>query len=330
MSDDGVDSEADGAPADRPEDSNYFFGGISWTPQIEEAAQIVALWINCDQCGASLWGQPRVGKSEFAKYFEKVAQEMFGGTVLVIRLYFGGEQFRKPEQLLKRALSNLGVRATATRELEILRTRLMDEIWSRCTLTTRRIVVIGDELQNVASEIYGEFALMETAISERQYRPFLLSIGQPELQSTIANVQNNLHIMGRQFQELREFRGLSFDQCKEFVSALDGDGQLFSKTHFSARAARGWSIVQLVPVLKQAVHFVCDLDKMNLELYFPMAYLRQTLNYLFFFLSDEANESKEASIDTVLEAFDRNGFRKLLRSYAKPRPELSPPQEAAQ
>ena len=53
-------------------------------------------------------GPPRVGKSEFAKHFEKVALEMFGGTVVVVRLQFGGEQFKKPEQLLKRALTNFG------------------------------------------------------------------------------------------------------------------------------------------------------------------------------------------------------------------------------
>ena len=68
---------------------------------------------------------------------------MFGGTVVVVRLQFGGEQFKKPEQLLKRALTNLGVRSTA-RERESLRIRLMDEIWLKCTPQTRRVVVIGE------------------------------------------------------------------------------------------------------------------------------------------------------------------------------------------
>ncbi len=321
-------SEVAGAPSNEA-DSLYFFDGISWTPQIEDAAQTAALWINCDQCGASFWGLPRVGKSEFAKYFEKVAAEMFGGTVIVIRLQFGGEQFKKPDQLLKRALSNLGVRAS-TRELESLRTRLMDEFWTRCTPQTRRIVVIGDELQNVAPDLYGEFALMETAISEKKYIPFLCCIGQPELQSTIANVERNLHIMGRQFQELREFRGLSFPQVVEFLAALDGEGHIFSKKHFPRRAAAGWSIASLVPAIKQAVHALYELDKMNLELFFPMAYLRQTLNYLFFFLIDPDNDEKEITADEVLQAFERNGFRKLVLSYCKARAEAPVSGEVAQ
>lgn len=311
------------------EDSLYFFDGTSWTPQIEDAAQTAALWINCDLCGASFWGLPRVGKSEFARYFEEVVEEMFGGTVVVVRFSFGGEQFRKPEQLLRRAIRNLDVPVGSTRDREALRIRLMQEVWSRCTLKTRRIVVIADELQNVTSDLYGEFAIMEAAITEKKYVPFLLCIGQPELQSTVVNVEKNLHTKGRLFQELREFRGLSFDEVVEFLTALDGDDLGFTKKHFPRRAVRGWSIVQLVPVLKKAVLAVHDLEKMGLELFFPMAYLRQTLNYLFFFLVDEANDGKEAIHQTVLEAFERNGFRKLILSYAKARQEPGPPEEAA-
>ena len=304
---------ADEPSASEPGGSR-FFNGIVWTPRIEEAAQIAALWINCDICGAAFWGLPRVGKSEFAKYFEKIADEMFGGTVVVVRLNFGGEQFHKAVQFLRRCLSTVGVRASATRDPEVLRTRLMDEIWSRCTPVTRRVVLIADELQNVAPLLYGEFALMEAAISER-YVPFLLCIGQPELQSTVANLEKNLHVMGRQFQELREFRGLSLGDIEEFLSSLDGESLSFSRQHFPSRVARGWSIVHLVESLRQAINAAIDLDKLNLELFFPMAYLRQTLNYLFYFLIDD--ESVDVTAATVAEAFDRNGFRRLLMSYTK-------------
>lgn len=329
MSDSVNEPPEDAGPLPSNVESLYFFEGISWTPQIEDAAQAAALWINCDQCGAAFWGLPRVGKSEFAKYFEKVALEMFGGTVVVVRLQFGGEQFKKPEQLLNRALTNLGVRSTA-RERESLRIRLMDEIWLKCTPQTRRVVVIGDELQNVAPDLYGEFALMEAAISEKKYIPCLICIGQPELQSTIANVDKNLHIMGRQFQELREFRGLSFDQVAEFLQALDGADHHFTWKHFPKRAQGGWSIVKLVPAIDQAIRSVHDVDKMNMELFFPMAYLRQTLNYLFFFLIDPDNDQKEVTHHTVLDAFDRNGFKKVMLSYCKGKAPAVDLQEATQ
>jgi hypothetical protein len=301
-----------------------FFAGIAWTPRIEEAAQIAALWINCDICGAAFWGLPRVGKSEFAKYFERVAAEMFGGTVVVVRLNFGGEPFKKQIELLRRCLSTVGVRASATRDPVVLRTRLMDEIWSRCTPATRRIVVIADEIQNVAPLLYGEFALMEAEISER-YVPFLLCIGQPELQSTVANLEKNLHVMGRQFQELREFRGLSFEEIEEFLSSLDGEELGFSRQHFPSRVARGWSIVNLVEPLRLAINSVIDLDKMKLDLLFPMAYLRQTLNYLFYFLIED--ENIEVTAATVADAFDRNGFRKVMMSYTKQQAAPRPTQE---
>jgi hypothetical protein len=314
MSNDAEDAVGD-------DDSSRFFEGISWTPVIDATAQLVALWISCDMCGAALWGVPRVGKSEFAKYLEKVAHELFGGTLLVIRLRFdGSERFAKDVRLLRRMLSNVGVRATAARDPDILRSRFMDAVWSRCTPTTKRILIIVDEIQNVASAIYGEFAAIESCISEGGYIPFLLGIGQPELRSTVANVAKDLHIMGRMFQELREFLGLSLVQFREFLAAMDGDDLSFSNRHFPARTARGWSIVQLAEPIEAAVRSIVDLDKMNLDLFIPMAAVRQTLNYLFFFLIAEGNEDKYVTEETVLDAFERNGFKKQLMAYTKPRP----------
>lgn len=310
---DGAPPEGEGSP-----DDFYFFGDIAWTQPIEDAAQAVALWINCDQCGASFWGLPRIGKSAFARYFEKSVSEMFAGTVLVVRFRFGGQRFTKADQFWRRALSNLGVRAIAAREIETLRNRLMDEIWARCTPATKRIVVIADEVQNLSQELYGELAFIEGEITEGKCLPFLLSIGQPELQSTVSNVQKNIHIMGRQFQELVEYRGLTSAEIRSCLQRMDGGDLIFTKKHFPARAAKGWSIADLESPLRLAVCSSCPLVEQSYELFFPMAYLRQTLNYVFFFLieSPEANDNDIAA--AVLEAFDRNGFKRLIASYVKP------------
>lgn len=318
----------DESPALNEADSLFFSEDVCWTPQIEEAAQLAAIWITCDQCGACFWGLPRVGKSDFARYFENVAMQLFGGTVVVIRFHFGGgSKFTKPDKLLARMLNNLGIHAVTTRNTEALLIRLMKEIWRRCTPTTRRIVVICDELQNVHQDLYGEFATINWEITEKRYIPFLMCIGQPELQSTVANVERSLHVMGRQFQEVREFRGLTSEEIVEFLVAKEGEDRRFTRRHFPQRAATGWSIVELAPAIQQAVFSLHDLGQMGLELFFPMSYLRQTLNYLFLFLSNPEFKGKAVTPATVIEAFERNGFKKLLLSYAKNMPPPAPPEE---
>ncbi|TDP74749.1 hypothetical protein [Roseateles toxinivorans] len=324
------------------ESSTSFFEGIAWTPQIEEAAQIVALWMTCDLCGAGFWGLPRVGKSEFSKYLEKVASEMFGGTVAVVLLNFDGEVFDKPEKFLVRALVNLDVRAITARLPAVLRVRLVDAIWEKCTPKTERVLVIADEMQNVAPAVYGQFAILESNIAKR-FKPFMLVIGQPELQSTVANLRKSINVTGRLYQEVREFCGLSFQQLEEFLRVLDGEESSFTMRHFPGRAVGGWSIVQLVAPIKAAVLSLVDLDKLGLDLFLPMAIVRSTLIYLFLILKDEANVEIEVGAEHVLEAFQQNGFVNDIMAYTKPKrpdppkpskrpkspPALEPPGDAA-
>ncbi|WP_423600015.1 ATP-binding protein [Roseateles sp. MS654] len=312
-------------------DVSSFFEGIAWTPVIQEMAELLVLWISCDLCGAALWGLPRVGKSEFARYIEKVALELFGDTMLVIRLHFeGSEQFVKTVPLIRRMLANVDVRALSHRDPDVLRQRFYDEIWSRCTTKTRRILVIVDEVQNVAVGLYGEFSIINAAIRDKEYTPFMLSIGQPELRSTVANVENKLHTMGRMFQEVCEFHGLSLNQLEELLASMEGKDLNFSRRYFPARAEKGWSVIVLVGPIERAVRSVVDLDQKNLDLFMPMAIVRQTLNYLFFFLADEDNADKDVTETEVLQAFARNGFKKQIMAYCKPRLEPAQPKKAAE
>ena len=90
---------------------------------------------------AAFWDCHGLGNPSLPEFRE---MEMFGGTVVVVRLQFGGEQFEARATARARALTNLEVRSTA-RERESLRIRLMDEIWLKCTpQTRRRVVVIGE------------------------------------------------------------------------------------------------------------------------------------------------------------------------------------------
>ena len=212
----------------------------------------------------------------------------------------------------------MGRRAVATSDQAVLRGRLIDLICERCTPSTKRIVIIMDEIQNISPDIYGLITSTHDTLQKKGYIPFLLCIGQPELRSTVKNLAKNLAIMGRQFQSLQEFHGLSFIQIAEFLESLEGEDRHFTKKHFPARAGKDWSITQLVAPLEQAVLSVVDLKSMRLELRFPMGYLRQTLNYLFLLLGDSEFADMQITPKEVLDAFDANNFRNLLLSYASP------------
>ncbi len=301
-------------------ESRYFFDGITWTPQIELATELVAQWVTGDMCGAAFWGLPRVGKSEFSRYLVKIAIDLFGGEALVIRAAFDGEKVDKRVSLLKTMAACLDIRAVASKDPHDLRTKINDEILSRCTPMTHWIVVIVDEVQNVKQDLYGEFSKLEAFLADKGYRPCFISIGQPELQSTVQNLENNLAITGRQYQNVQEFRGLTFDQVAEVLADLEGPDLRFTRKHFPWRAERGWSITSLLGAIKEAVFATCDLDGLNRDLYFPMSYLRQTLTSLFYFLKEPENCEAEVTAEVVLDAFEMNGFKKVMHAYTKPRP----------
>lgn len=300
-------------------ESRYFFDGITWTPEIELGTQLVAQWVTGDMCGASFWGLPRVGKSEFARYLEKIAIDLFGGEVLVVRVTFEGEKVDHRLPLLKTMAASLDIRAISTRDPQDLRTKINDEIMFRCTSMTHWIVVIVDEVQNIKQDLYGEFSKLDAFIANKGYRPCFISIGQPELQSTVQNLENNLAITGRQYQNVQEFRGLTFDQIAELLADLEGPDLSFTRKHFPWRAERGWSITSLLEPIKEAVMATCDLDGLNRDLYFPMSYLRQTLTSLFYFLQAPESRDSEVKAKDVLDAFEMNGFKKVMHAYTKPR-----------
>lgn len=302
--------------------SDEFFDELFWTPVIDRHTLLVADRISKDHCGCGVFGLQRVGKSTYGSYLEKSLPGMFGGRLIVVRLQFIGQSFTKREDLLKRALVTLGVRAITGRDCEPLRLKVLSAIQARYLPTTTRIVFIWDEMQNVQEELWGEFMALDEAVRADRMRPFHLCIGQPELQTTIDTVerQKRYQAIGRMFQTAEEFRGLAMGDVREFLVNLDGEDHAFTRKHFPERADMGWRIEHLVQPIQDAVDSLADWDSLNQELCIPASTLRQTLNATFIFLKESDNRGKEVSKDLVLDAFKDNGFKRLFRAYAHQRP----------
>lgn len=310
-----TDAEGPGIP-------DEFFDEIFWTPPIDRHSLVMADRISKDHCGCGVFGVQRVGKSHFASYLEKSLPDAFGGRLIVVKCQFIGQSFTKREDFLKRALTNLGVRAITGRECEPLRLKLVSAIQARYLPGSDRIVFIWDEFQNLQEELWGEIMAVDEAVRADRMKPFHLCIGQPELQTTIDNAerQKRYQAVGRMFQTAEEFRGLTMDDVRGFLKNLDGDNYAFTQKHFPERAPAGWRIERLVEPIQDAVNSLANWSSLGKELCIPASTLRQTLNALFLFLKDKDNRKKEVTAEVVLEAFKDNGFKRLFPAYAHPLP----------
>lgn len=299
-----------------------YFDELFWTPVIDKYTQVVADRISNDHCGCGLWGLQRVGKTHFGEYLEKTLPGMFGGRLIVVRFNFIGQKFTKPEDLLKRALVSLNVRAITGRDLAVLRLRWVDAIKALFLPLTKRVVLIWDEIQNVAEELWGEMMFIEESLRKHGMRPYQLCIGQPELHHTVDLVEREgrLQAIGRMFQTADEFRGLTMHEVKEFLVELDGPESAFTRKHFPNRAAAGWTIQRLVDPMQEAVDSLANWASLNRVLCLPASTLRQTLNATFVFLAEKDNQAKEVDKKVVLAAFKDNGFRRLFMAYSQPVP----------
>lgn len=305
-----------------PVGSVEYFDKLFWTPVIEKYTQLVAERISKDHCGCGLWGLQRVGKTHFGEFLEKTLPSMFGGGLIVVRFNFIGHRFVKPEDFLKRALVRLNVRAISGRDCEVLRLRLVEAIKARYFPVTKRVVLIWDEVQNVTEDLWGEMMFIEECLRDHGMKPFQLCIGQPELQHTVDVVEKEgrLQAIGRMFQTADEFRGLTLHEVREFLIELDGPDSVFTRKHFPARAAGGWTIQRLIQPMQEAVDSLADWGSLNRVLCLPASTLRQTLNALFIFLAEQDDLAIEVDKKVVLAAFRDNGFRRLFMAYSQPVP----------
>lgn len=299
-----------------------YFDDLFWTPVIHRFSQLIAERISNDLCGSGIWGLQRIGKTHLGAFLEKSLPDMFGGKLIVVRFTFMGRSFTKPEDLHKRCLVCLHVRAITGREHEALCLKTLSAIRERYRAETKRVVLIWDEIQNIKEEIWGEIMYIEEAIRSDGRIPYTLSIGQPELQNTVDLVEREgrLQAIGRMFQTADEFRGLTLDEVNEFLADLDGEHRVFTRKHFPARASTGWTIRRLIVPIREAVDSLANWDSLNRVPLLPASTLRQTLNALFAYLDYKDNHDKEVTKEKVLEAFKDNGFKRLFMAYSVPRP----------
>lgn len=295
-----------------------YFSGVFWTPEIERQVQRVAEWVTCDLSGAHLWGVQRVGKSNFSVYLQKVSAQVFGCTTVVFRWSFQGVRPTKVLSFLKHCLVKTGVRAIGGRDEDVLRLRLHDAVLGACSPSTKRVIIIVDEMQNVAIDLYGEIMTVTEIIENEGYTPFVLSIGQPEMQQTIKlfHEQVTLQYIGRFFEDADEYKGLTLSDIALFLANLDGCDSGFSRSHFPQRFDQGWTISQLLQPISESIGEMANWMSVQREPCIPAGTLRKSLTGMFRFLNDPENAGKTVNKDVATAAFKPTGLSKLIVHYS--------------
>ena len=315
-------SEAGDASQSRaPEASaqaQYFPMKPLWTPEIERKVDRVAEWIACDLPGSHIWGIQRVGKSEFAKYVCEVIPAMLGGAVVAFLWSFLGIKPKKPEDILRTCLPQTGCRAFSARERSTLQMRLIDGIVSRCHgARAHRPLLIVDELQNIPSDLYGVLMSITSDLQMEGLYPHVLSIGQPEMQQTIALMHQNNHLqtIGRFFPRTEIYYGLSVDDIKALLENMEGPDRQFTTRWFPGRASQGWSVADLVTPINQAIAAMLAEKNLTAAPRIPFGYLRPAMNYMFRFLADDDSSVLDGA--KAQECFRFAGLPSIIGHYVE-------------
>lgn len=298
---------------------SFFAEKPLWTPEIDRKAAMVAEWVACDLAGSHIWGVQRAGKSEFAKYLMDVIPTMLGGSAVAVMWNFLGLKPKNADQLLKRCLIDMGCNTISARESLVLQARLVALVAQRCqAVRARRVLIIVDEMQNIAHDLYPVLMSVTADLMKLRLVPHLLSIGQPEMQTTIDLVfqGNYLQVIGRFFQRTEVYHGLTQGDVQELLANMEGTDREFTRRHFPTRAAEGWSIVDLAVPIEQAVDAM--LARKNItgaRVRLPLGYLRPALNLAFQRLSDD----EQCVVDghMTLSCFRSTGLHKVIGHYVE-------------
>lgn len=305
-------------PVPTPADPQFFSDKPLWTPEIGRKAALVASWLTSDEPGGHIWGIQGAGKSHFTEYLEAVLPSMLGGTVVVLRWSFHGFKPKNTEELLKHCLTQTGCRAIGARERTVLELRLDDAIVTRCGgKDANRLLLIVDEMQNIAPELYGVFMSIIERVRAHRLRPFLLSIGQPEMQQGIEtlHLNNSLQTIWRFFPVTEIYYSLSLEDIAEFLQNLDGPDRVFTNLWFPNRAAEGWSVADMSKPINAAVDTMLKERNMAGIPRVPFGYLRPSMNRMFRVLRDPKYAMVEFAQEHALPCLNASGFGRVIHRY---------------
>lgn len=295
---------------------------VVWTPEVERLARQMAEWIALDLPGSSVYGPQRNGKTMAQLIVAQMLPDFVGYPVAVFLWSIPAGCARSERAFFQERLKQSGYGATAQRDSAVLRSRLYDYMRQAAErLSTRRVVVMVDEAQNLERVHYGYLIHCYNELERRGLKPFFLLVGQPELRAAISEYRSteDQQIIGRFFVKNYPYLGIQLDDMSAVLAAFDNpveDGELsVTERVLPGPHARGWRLMQLAPVICEAVRLLLRQHNIDEELRMPMQYVRSTVLALLHLMRDQKVDPQGINTTHALQALGKAGFTGVLSFY---------------
>ncbi len=294
-----------------------------WTPAADRLIAKLSKWIRIDSPGAAVYGPQRVGKTHACKFICKVLPSLFAGALACVHFTIGEPPPKTERAFIQRMLAQAGCNAILSRDVEVLRTRLVDHLYDQAIAAgSRRIVALLDEAQNLDRMHYGWLITLFNELVHKNLRPFFMLIGQPELRdiSQAFRVAGSQQLIGRFFSHGHEFFGVATTELEVVLRALESEEEDVSSgpRHFMPSAyAEGFELAKLAAPLATALETVRARHQLAHGVRLPMQYLRSTvLDALQRIICGDVDHRAISAV-TMLDCLKETGFLNVVLVYAE-------------
>jgi type II secretory pathway predicted ATPase ExeA len=298
--------------------------GAVWTPEIERLLQAVAEQIRLDQPGMIVSGPQRSGKSRACDYLIAVLSETLGYPVAAVQWTIPCESSKTTRLFFQERMLQSGSNAIQHRDLAVIRNRFFNHL---AELTTtggaKRLVIVIDEAQNLDRAEYSLLVFIFNELERRRLRPFVLLIGQPELngiadQWMAAGAQQ---MVGRFSTRNHEYRGIRLDDLEQVLEGFDdeSDGVETCASYRTSPSAfaDGWRLTSLGPLMRDAIRQVAAAQNVQEEVYLPMQYLRSCLLAILYRIFQSRQRPESFSSADAIACVRSSNFASVLQYYVR-------------
>lgn len=303
-------------------DEDFFGGSPLWTPEVHEAIGKVSDWIRRDLPGASIWGLPGCGKTEFGKYLAVVASAILGAGVFAIRLDIHPDDQDDADKLMLNWGRQAKVPGFHHHKQAVRKGRFVDAITARAAAGGgKRVLIIVDSAHLLGKSGFELLTSMSEDIREQDLRPFVLLIGQLELREALKDFKETLALQmhRRYFLKHHTFVGIDPAHLEKVLDSFDAIGTpSVAQVWLPHRAAEDWSLAQLAVPLRRAITFIAEERNLTRGVRIPMSILRPCINELVYQLIEMGESQADLDDDAYLGALRGVDFDSIVQHYVAP------------
>jgi hypothetical protein len=300
-------------------DEDFFGGDPLWTPEVNVASQKVIDWVRSDLPGASIWGLPGCGKSEFGKYMALVASAILGAGVFTLRLDVPPDAQDDSDELMLEWGRQAKVPGYHHPKQAVRKGRFVDVVTARAAAGGgTRVLIIIDSAHLLGEIGFELLTSLSEAIGDPGLRPFVLLIGQLELREALKEFKETLALQmhRRYFLRHHTFVGIDPADLEQVLDSFDAvAAPSVTQVWLAHRAAENWTLSRLATPLRKAISSIAEEKNLTRGVRIPMSILRPSINTLVYELigmGDSLADIDEAACVRALKGVD---FDSIVQHY---------------